>query len=616
MSEDNSCFPLFTASIFPVTTPAEGRRWLNLRELLTHPAADARISHPYAYLDMVCQSLASALTQVLYTDSDLPRPLRKQLVTGEAAISDDLIEKLFAASSQKAGFDLMGTSAFLQVPRPLLAKKSQDGVVTQVSPEPISGLFSPFLARSTGNSTAKSLRQMVHIDYCCPACTAAGVMSTQLFSPSMAQYWGRSQASGSLYFWLSVEGDFSLGRSIFANMADNPGDHDDVLFPWVADNAERNGLDESGYPPYARLFESGELLETTISRQLPFVRGVRLDRPVDRNRACDLCGQHAPWGFEQFFLMPEPMLQAALPAGRGPVDDKGKPIDSGILARRVEPNVRHPGLAYVPRKNKKPSEDSADGDEGDDGAGAFTPLSQRQDAASVDGVRPTWISVEGMLGDVQTADRPEVLKQMAVFSRHTTRYQLTVFSVNAESATNPNPHSVVYEQYGVSALAGATPETERHLKGVLQHIQKTIDAQIIAWIAAAERLGYDTEKKRRESDGEIVLVEKKPHRTRFKALRTAVKTDGALRDYGRQLWDLGLQYVSQLMDGKTQQNTAQFLAESAQAINAQGYIFWQDYLRQKTPPNPDIGELFLISKATAEYRKKAPKPDKGDTHGK
>lgn len=604
MSEDSSRYPLFTTPLFPVTTPAEGRRWLTLREMLALPAPDARISHPYAYLDMVYQSLAAALTQLLFNGSDLQPSARQAVVEDQLPLSDELLDALFADAEKLQGFDLLGTSAFLQVPRPLLVKKLKGGVV-HLPAEPISGLFSPFLSRSSEDSTAKGLRQLVHMDYCCPACATAGVMSTQLFSPSMAQYWGRSQTSGSLYFWLSVEGPFSLGRSVFANMAPKQAleDQDDEMFPWVADNAERNGLDAAGYPPFARLFESDDLLEATIYRQLPFVRGVRLDNPVSRDRVCDLCGQVAPWGFKQFYLMPEPMLREALPAGRGPVDAKGKPAAAGILSRRVEPNVRHPALAYAPRKTKAPVAEDFQSDD-DTAQGAFLPVSQRQDAANVDGLRPTWINVEGMLGEMTTANRPLVLQQMAVFSRHVTSYQLTVFAVNAESSTNPNPHSVISEQYGISALAGATPEIEMHLKAVLQGIQQAIETQIGAWLAAAEIFGYDTEQQRRKSDGELVLVTKRPVKARYMALKNSVKTEGALREYGRQLWDLGLQYVSLLLDDKVPQSTADIMADATRAITHQGFIFWQDYLRQKTPPSPDIRELFLVSTAKAVYRNK------------
>lgn len=593
----------YDAPMFPVRDGAK-MAFLTLEQAI-RSQLPGQITHPMGYLAAPTRMLAHAMTQWLATQLPGGAPSESDW---RAAVVDGrpeaLADKLFTAEAlvkAKAGFDLMGESAFMQLPASLFKDAPS---------EPIEGLFQPFRGRKEG--TAKALRaESSGIRAICPHCAAVGLLSTHLFSGSMAQYWGSAPTRGACVHGLSLP---TVSRSLVANIlhAGDPLLREELQpLPWVPASNGHAGFERDGRMPFERHLFPGTQMSHPANVGLPLIRALRLKvtgpgtvaHGHDALGTCDACGRTDQALIRSFYLLPEPAIHASVADATRQAWSKahnGASLDkSKILSRTLQEGAIHPALAYVTPKKKGADEES------------MGPMPQRV-FSGVDTFkesRPAWVQMTNVLD--KSVRMPAVFQQILNHSIEglSTIGSSTVFGVRFEGATNPNPKFVLDASLGIGHLLHPAALTN-DLGAVCGEVIAAVELAMDAWVGAGQTLDHDVN----DADRGFWVREAPGSDQRRAQARAGVLMDPVLWSESNALWDVALQQIHRMATHFVKASIDQDPADQEAAVDAlkqdaldhiarAGRKGWLRFLASRGDSNPTMPQLFLETKADEDHRR-------------
>lgn len=580
---------LFAAPLFAARIGSQ-LRYLTLREALLCIEPGSRLQHPLGFLTGPLRLLAQALTQHLAAHAGNITRAQWSAAVFHGQVGP-VVEQLFNAAvveRASAGFGLFAESAFMQVP---------DGLFSDMAGEPIEGLFQPFRPRRGADAKAKALRIHVRgIEAVCPCCAALGVFSTQLFSGSMAQYWGAAPTRGACVYGLLLP---AVGTSILANVLHEESDlvHARPLHgpPWSADCQGAAGFDSDLRMPFEKhLFENGRMVHPA-NVSFPFIRALRLVAPrADDEGACDVCARPQQPLVRRLRLLPEPAVRARVASTTlcQYKQEYGEDLArGGVLQGAIEPGAQHPALAYIEPPDK--------------GAAAALPYAQMAQGGFDDfrQARPAWVQMLQLLGQ-EGVTLPAVMRQLVddpLAASAATTMSLTMFGVRFEGATNPNPKCVLDAVYGVHHLL-LKDTSDRLLGGQARALVEFVESRLDAWISAAQVLEHDV---RQTPEGFMERLVPGSVQRRG-TIRTGVLQDPVLWTGAEQLWDTALREVYALCEAwasihDEDGDSARLLAPAKAVLARQADDVWGRFLDMKMAPDASLQQLFLEAQAQREY---------------
>lgn len=623
---------LFDAPLFPVRTASgTALSHLTLAQAL-RCKEPGQITHPMGYMAAATRMLAHAMTQRLVDHAGgIPRDEWLDAVGGGDVdgAADILLRSLSdTVRPVRAGFELFGDVAFMQAPRALFAT---------VEAEPIEGLFQPFRARRTGD--AKALRApKAMMQGICQHCAAIGVFSTQVFSGSMAQYWGAAPTRGACVYSLSMG---TVGASILANVMRDRPSHGESIFldplelPWVPSVEGFAGLEPDGSMPFEKHVHPGRQIRSNSGISFPYVRATRLEPSAETDVGlCDACGRRDQPLVRGFKLLAEPAVfgrvsPETLSAIAAP--DGAPAKASGILQRTLDAVAgRHPALAYMLPKDKKASE-------ADDSENVTSPLTPRPQnvIGSIDSfkqARPAWLHLVDVVAHAQ--NRPATIAQACDMLENVdmvmANAEVCLFGVRFEGSTNANPKFILDAVYGAKNFLHNTA-TNEEIGQAATTLVAVAEQGMDAWAQAAQRLEWDV-KTSPEGEFEAKQAGSIPRR---KAISDAVSQDAILRTAALRLWSDVQFEVDRLAEIiAAYHSVPQAARQAAQAVGAEltdlaaargaktkprvmaveeaiqqaklritasADAGWKRYLEERSEPNASFKQLYLEAQADLQY---------------
>ncbi len=586
-------FNLFTSKIFPVQAGAE-LAFLTLEQAI-RSNTPGQVTHPMGYLATPTRMLAHALAQWLSSRSGgIPEHefLAAVLDGNTGPVADRLMATLQAVPADElAAFNLFGDSAFMQLPLALFS---------QTASEPIAGLYQPIRARVSG--TAKALRSPLRqIEAVCPSCAAIGVLSTHLFSPAMAQYWGAAPTRGACVYSLQMN---TVGASLLANVVYAETAKQLQTLPWLPRQGGNQGFEADGKLPFEHHLLPLGRLEGAAHASLPLIRAVRLSEPTDAvsqadgtGNNCDACGRHGNPLVHSFKLLPEPAVLAAVSdhtKERYRQLNADEPLKaSKILTQTLSPSARHPALAYM---------DSTDSDRG-----AYP----QQLLLGIDSIRasgPPWVPL--MRAIFQATGRPAILSQLPqADSRDWLHSTINLFGVRFEGATNPNPRYVVDAAYGLGNLLHRSAISADIAEGTNQFVE-LVEQGLAAWTASAQVLDYEIGVRSGVKDTDSLQAMRAQPPTsagRRKQVATAAQLDPVLRHQASRVWRTALLQVYRLADemvnaSATTASIAVVRQSCAADIRKSVEHGWKAFIDSRQTAQATFADLFLLVSAEERFR--------------